>query len=57
MDDLRDRFLERLSRGWNPLLAYSALLGVMLVILGIGLAGLASALKAREKDRGKSTDL
>jgi hypothetical protein len=40
---------DRLRDFWTPFFAYALLLGVYLFILGIGLAGLVSALNAREK--------
>jgi hypothetical protein len=42
-----------IGRFWVTLLAYSALLGVYLIILGIALAGLVSALKKRESRGGR----
>jgi hypothetical protein len=39
---------------WTPFLAYSLLLAVYIIILGIALAGLAAALRAREREAGRA---
>jgi hypothetical protein len=46
---------DQLRNFWTPLFAYLNLLGVLLVILGIALAGLVSALLERERKAGGST--
>jgi hypothetical protein len=38
---------------WTPFFVYVTLLGVYLIILGIALGGLVSALRKREADRTK----
>jgi cbb3-type cytochrome oxidase subunit 3 len=40
---------------WMPRFAFLALLGVYLIILGIGLAGLVTALRKRERERVEHT--
>lgn len=42
---------EDFRRFLGPLAAFALLLGVQLVLLGIGLAGLCSALRRRELER------
>jgi hypothetical protein len=46
-------YTELLRTFWTPLLTYLALLGVLLIFLGIGLAGLASAIRDRERKRAE----
>jgi uncharacterized membrane protein len=46
-------YYEWLREFWTPFVAYLSLLGVLLIILGIGLAGLASLGKSKER---KSAD-
>src|SRR5436190_2376839 len=46
-----------LLRFWSLLLIYLTLLGVFLVILGIALAGLVSALRARERQAVEKQNL
>jgi hypothetical protein len=46
-----EEFTEFLRNFWTPLLTLLTLLGVLLIILGTGLAGLVSALKHREEKR------
>jgi hypothetical protein len=42
---LEEEYARILLHFWTPLLAYALLLGILLLILGIGLAGLATAVK------------
>ena len=42
-----------LRQFWTPFFVYLLLLGVYLITLGIGLAGLASALRAHQRRAGR----
>jgi hypothetical protein len=47
----RDDWMEQLNSFWTPFLACLTLLGVYLLLLGIALAGLVTALRRRERER------
>jgi hypothetical protein len=53
---LEEEYKRLLLHFWTPLLAYALLLGVLLLIMGIGLAGLASAVKSAAPNRLKRND-
>ena len=50
---LPTHFLEALRTFWVPLIVYFALLGVLLISLGITLAGWITALMDRERKRAE----
>jgi hypothetical protein len=48
-----DSYSEGLRTFWTPLLIYLNLLGWLLIFLGVALAGWASAVRDRERERAK----
>jgi hypothetical protein len=52
---MHDKYYESLCEFWTPFVAYLSLLGVFLVILGIGLGGLASMVRSKEKKNANSS--
>lgn len=42
---------DQFRRFWMPFWAYLGLIGVYLLILGVALAGLVTAMRAKERDR------